>query len=58
MRGCTSFLITHRFSTVRMADVIAVIENGQITEYGIHAELIACGGTYASLYAMQADQYK
>jgi ATP-binding cassette subfamily B protein len=58
MRGSTSLLITHRFSTVRVADAVAVIENGQIIEYGTHEKLIACGGTYASLYAMQASQYK
>ena len=50
-------LISHRFSTVRMADVIAVLEDGRITELGSHAELIARGGTYARLYAMQAERY-
>ena len=54
----TSLLITHRFSTVRMADVIAVIENGQITEYGTHDELMSLSGTYANLYAKQAENYK
>lgn len=58
MQGRTSLLITHRFSTVRMADAIAVIEEGQIKEYGTHDELITRGGIYASLYAMQAQQYK
>ena len=58
MHGCTSLLITHRFSTVRMADLIAVIEHGQIIEQGTHDDLTSCGGTYASLYAMQANQYK
>jgi ATP-binding cassette subfamily B protein len=58
MCGRTSLLITHRFSTVRMADAIAVIEDGHITEYGTHDELVSCGGTYARLYAMQAEQYK
>lgn len=58
MRGRTSILITHRFSTVRMADTIAVIENGQITANGTHDELIACNETYAHLYIMQAQHYK
>lgn len=54
----TCLLITHRFSTVRMADVIAVIEDGRIAEQGTHADLIACNGTYARLYQMQAEQYR
>ena len=58
MRGRTSLLITHRFSTVRMADTIAVIEGGQITEYGTHDELLSLRGTYANLYNMQAENYK
>lgn len=57
LRGRTCLLITHRFSTTRMADHIAVLEHGQISEYGTHAELIACQGTYAKLYAMQAETY-
>lgn len=58
MQGHTSLLITHRFSTVRMADRIAVLEQGQISEYGTHAELLALQGTYAKLYSMQAERYK
>jgi ATP-binding cassette, subfamily B, bacterial len=57
MRGRTCMLITHRFSTVRMADGIAVLEDGQITEYGTHTDLLACQGTYARLYSMQAESY-
>lgn len=57
MHGHTCLLITHRFSTVRMADHIAVLENGQITEYGAHSELLARRGTYAKLYSMQAESY-
>lgn len=58
MRGQTCLLITHRFSTVRMADRIVVIENGGVTESGSHNELIAHNGTYATLYTMQAEQYQ
>jgi ATP-binding cassette, subfamily B, bacterial len=58
MRGRTCLLITHRFSTVRMADSIVVIENGEVTEAGTHNELIAHNGTYATLYTMQAEQYQ
>lgn len=57
VRGRTSLLISHRFSTVRIADVIAVLENGRIIEYGSHADLMALGKTYARLYTMQAEQY-
>ena len=57
MRGRTGLLISHRFSTVRMADFIAVLEEGRLTEYGDHESLLAHGGTYARLYRMQADRY-
>jgi ATP-binding cassette subfamily B protein len=51
-------LISHRFSTVRMADRIFVIEQGGITERGTHEELLARGGTYARLFTLQAESYK
>jgi len=51
-------LISHRFSTVRMADRIFVVEQGHITEEGTHAELLAQGGTYARLFTLQAESYK
>jgi ATP-binding cassette subfamily B protein len=51
-------LISHRFSTVRMADRIFVIDKGRITEEGTHAELLALGGTYARLFTLQAESYK
>ena len=57
MKKRTSLLISHRFSTVSMADYIAVLENGQIIEYGTHDQLVALGGSYARLYRLQADRY-
>jgi len=51
-------LISHRFSTVRMADRIAVIQDGHISELGSHAELMALGGTYARMFNMQAEGYR
>jgi ATP-binding cassette subfamily B protein len=56
--GKTALLISHRLSTVRMADQILVLENGRIVEAGSHGELIARGGHYASLYEMQAGRYR
>jgi ATP-binding cassette, subfamily B, bacterial len=56
--GKTALLISHRFSTVRMADQILVIEGGRIVEAGSHAELIAREGRYAALYEMQAGRYR
>ncbi len=51
-------LISHRFSTVRMAERIVVIEHGQIIEDGPHEQLLALGGRYASLFTMQAEHYR
>jgi len=56
--GRTVLLISHRFSTVRMADRILVLEGGRITEAGTHDELIALGGRYATLHEMQAGRYR
>jgi ATP-binding cassette subfamily B protein len=57
MQGRTSLLISHRFSTICLADRIAVLEQGQITEEGTHTDLLARGGTYATLYTLQAQRY-
>ena len=51
-------LISHRLSTVRWADRIAVMEGGAITECGSHADLVAKGGVYADLFRMQASRYR
>jgi ATP-binding cassette subfamily B protein len=56
--GRMAILISHRFSTVRMADRIIVLQNGTITEQGTHAELAASGGLYAELFDMQAHGYR
>ncbi|BDI17789.1 ABC transporter permease [Nostoc cf. commune SO-36] len=51
-------LISHRFSTVRMADKILVIENGEVIEQGTHEELLKIGGRYAKLFLLQAAGYQ
>lgn len=56
--GKTSLIITHRLNAVHIADLIAVIDQGKIIEFGSHDELIKLGGTYARLYAMQAQSFK
>jgi ATP-binding cassette subfamily B protein len=57
-RGRMTILISHRFSTVRMADQIIVLHKGRIIERGSHAELVAQGGHYAQLFALQARGYR
>jgi len=56
--GKMALLISHRFSTVRMADRIVVLERGQLVEEGSHAQLIALGGRYAAMFEMQAASYR
>jgi ATP-binding cassette subfamily B protein len=56
--GRISILISHRFSTVRQADRIAVLEHGRIIEYGTHAELLERKGDYARLFNLQAQGYR
>ncbi len=56
--GAITLLISHRFSTVRMADLILVLDNGRVVEQGDHATLIADDGLYAELYELQARAYR
>jgi ATP-binding cassette subfamily B protein len=53
-----ALLISHRFSTVRMADRIVVLEGGRLVEEGSHSQLIAVGGRYAAMFEMQAASYR
>ena len=57
-QGRMAVLISHRFSTVRMADRILVLENGRITEQGTHQKLVALRGRYAELFELQAAGYR
>ncbi|MBZ5515480.1 MAG: ABC transporter ATP-binding protein/permease [Acidobacteriia bacterium] len=56
--GKMALLISHRFSTVRMADRILVLEDGKIAEQGSHYELMACGGRYSEMFELQAANYR
>ena len=56
-RGVTTIVISHRFSTVRRADRIVVLEHGRIVEDGTHESLVAAGGRYAEMYRLQAARF-
>ncbi len=56
-RDCTTILISHRFSTVRQADRICVLEHGKVVELGTHAELMALGGRYRTMFDLQAQRF-
>jgi ATP-binding cassette subfamily B protein len=57
LRGRTALIISHRFSTVRTADRIYVLDHGRVAEHGSHDELMALGGQYAELFNLQASAY-
>ena len=56
-RHCTTILVSHRFSTVRHADRICVLENGSVAELGTHDELMALGGRYRTMFDLQAQRF-
>jgi ABC-type multidrug transport system fused ATPase/permease subunit len=56
-RHCTTILISHRFSTVRHADRICVLEHGRVIELGTHGELMALGGRYRTMFDLQAQRF-
>ncbi len=56
-RSCTTILISHRFSTVRHADRICVLEHGRVIELGTHDELMALGGRYRTMFDLQASRF-
>jgi ATP-binding cassette subfamily B protein len=56
--GGVAVFVSHRFSTVRRADVIVVVDGGRVVEQGTHGELVRLGGVYAQLFALQAAAYE
>jgi ABC-type multidrug transport system fused ATPase/permease subunit len=57
-RNATTILVSHRFSTVRQADRICVLENGRVVELGSHDELMAAGGRYRTMFDLQASRFE
>jgi ATP-binding cassette, subfamily B, bacterial len=57
-RGTITLLVSHRFSTVRSADLIVVLAGGRVVEHGSHDALMAADGTYAELFELQARAYR
>jgi ATP-binding cassette, subfamily B, bacterial len=57
-RGTITVIVSHRFSTVRTADIVAVLQEGRLVEWGGHEELLAASGPYASMYRTQAEGYR
>ncbi|MGI8493945.1 MAG: ABC transporter ATP-binding protein, partial [Pyrinomonadaceae bacterium] len=57
-KGRMAIIISHRFSTVRMADRIIVLQNGSVAEEGTHDALVSRGGVYAELFELQAAGYQ
>jgi ABC-type multidrug transport system fused ATPase/permease subunit len=57
-RHCTTILVSHRFSTVRQADRICVLEHGRVVELGTHDELMAAGGRYRTMFELQAQRFE
>jgi len=57
-QGHATILISHRFSTVRMADRILVLQGGRLVDGSTHADLLAAAGLYADLYEKQASHYR
>jgi len=56
-RGVTTILVSHRFSTVRLADRICVVEDGRVVELGSHDELMTSGGRYRTMFELQARHF-
>ncbi|GGO46091.1 ABC transporter ATP-binding protein [Streptomyces lasiicapitis] len=56
--GLTTVLVSHRFATVRLADRIAVVDGGRISEFGTHDELVASGGRYARMFRVQSEPFQ
>jgi ATP-binding cassette subfamily B protein len=55
--GRTAIYVSHRFSTVRQADHIVVLDGGRVAEEGTHEDLLAAGGAYAQMFILQAESY-